>query len=199
VLQKDHLIPEMMVVSVEVDGMKDLTPTYSPDYGPTSGGAPQFVQFLKEELIPFVDGNFRTRPCRMIWSHSIGGVLCVYALLEAPDVFQVCLTSSPFFLYDREKRFFINKTASFLKGRTNEKNYLYVTVGNEPGLKPQIDEFISILKKNRPAGLIWEYTQMASETHRTIMDVSLAAGLKAFYTAGERISPACGRIKDKTI
>jgi predicted alpha/beta superfamily hydrolase len=176
-----RLAPEIIVVSLPVDGMRDLTPTKAAAYGPTSGGADVFLRFLREELLPFIDREFRTEPRRLVWSHSIGGTLIIYALLAAPDLFQVHLTSSPFFIYDGKNRFLLRNASRLLKRRRDEKTYLYVAVGNEPNLKPAIDEFVRILGDDKPPGLVWDYVQMDKEDHSSIQVRSLTEGLRAFY------------------
>jgi predicted alpha/beta superfamily hydrolase len=175
------LAPELIVVSLPVDGRRDLTPTRAAAYGPTSGGADTFLRFLREELLPYVDREFRTEPRRLAWSHSIGGTLIIYALLAAPDLFQVHLTSSPFFIYDGNDRFLLRNAARFLKKRKSEKSYLYMAVGNEPDLKPAIDEFVRILGDTNAPGLVWDYIQMDKEDHSSIQVRSLTEGLRAYF------------------
>jgi predicted alpha/beta superfamily hydrolase len=175
------LAPELIVVSLPVDGRRDLTPTRAAAYGAMSGGADVFLRFLREELLPYVDREFRTDARRLVWSHSIGGTLIVYALLAAPDLFQVHLTSSPFFIYDGNERFLLRNAARLLKRRKNETNYLYMAVGNEPDLKPAIDEFVRILGDTNPPGLVWDYIQMDKEDHSSIQVRSLTEGLRAYF------------------
>jgi enterochelin esterase-like enzyme len=60
----------------------------------TPGGRPAFsdgyVAFLTDELKPFVDATFRTRPGRddtVVMGSSMGGLISLYALALRPDVF----------------------------------------------------------------------------------------------------------------
>ena len=49
-----------------------------------------YLRFLVEELKPFVDTGFRTRPGRddtFVMGSSMGGLLSLYAIAEYPDVF----------------------------------------------------------------------------------------------------------------
>jgi len=180
-LSSIRMIPKMMAVAVAVgDGQRDLTPTKSPDYGPTSGGAADFLKYINEEVIPFVDQNYRTTPQRLFWSHSIGGLFGIYALLEEPEVFQSVLVSSPWMTYDRDQKYILMNTGAFLEKRNKQSNFLYICVGNEPNLMPQIEEFLQILEKNKPEGLLWKYVKMPEENHTSIIARSLIAGLKAF-------------------
>jgi predicted alpha/beta superfamily hydrolase len=182
-LYDSQAVPPMIVIALEADGMRDLTPTQAPAYGPKSGGAPDFVKFLKEKTVPYVEKAFRTKPPRIFWSHSIGGTLGIYALLSAPELFNACLVSSPFFLYDGEARFLLQNASSFLKKRTTEKNYLYVTIGDEPALRKDIEAFLDILKSENPPGLKWDFLPMPGETHDSIQFRSLEAGLRALVSA----------------
>ena len=187
-LYTDNKAPQMILISVTVDGMKDLTPTRTPSYGPTSGGAGLFIRFLKEELVPFVEEEFRAAPHRIYWSHSIGGTLGIYAFLSEPGLFYAVLTSSPFFIYDREDRFLLKNAERLLKGRPGIlRNYLYITVGDEPPLKKELDEFDRILREADPPGLERDYTQMRSESHSSIQSKSLKEGLERLFSKRERI------------
>jgi predicted alpha/beta superfamily hydrolase len=180
-LSRMRLIPEMITVAVDLgDSRRDLTPTRSDDYGPTSGGAGNFLKFMKAELIPFIEKNYRTAPQRLFWSHSIGGLFGLYALLKEPDVFQSVLVSSPWMVYDRDQKYILKNTETWLKKRNKQSNYLYICVGNEPNLIPEIEEFLGILEKSKPAGLTWKYTKMPEENHMSILARSLTEGLRAF-------------------
>jgi predicted alpha/beta superfamily hydrolase len=176
-----RLIPPMITVAFDLgDGMRDLTPTKSPDYGPTSGGAANFLGFIKDELIPYIEKNFRAGPERLFWSHSIGGLFGLYALLKEPDVFSSVLVSSPFFVYDREERSLINHTKAFLDGREGQENFLYICVGDEPRLVPEIEAFLHILEGSKPQGLKWKYVKMPGESHMSILARSLTECLRAY-------------------
>jgi enterochelin esterase-like enzyme len=56
--------------------------------GPLQGEA--YVRFLAEELKPFVDAHYRTRPGRedtFVMGSSRGGLISLYALVRRPDVY----------------------------------------------------------------------------------------------------------------
>ncbi len=181
-LSRARMIPPMIVVAVQVDGMRDLTPSKTPDYGPRSGGSDNYIKFLKEELIPYIDKTYRTEPFRIIWGHSIVGTLCIYTLLSAPEVFNAYITSSPYFIYDRYEGFLLKNAAKFLKRRSKEENFLFITVGNESDLVPSIEQFIKILNTMKPVGLKWEYHLEDKEDHTTNQALVLERGLKILYS-----------------
>ncbi len=176
-----RLIPPMITVAFDLgDGMRDLTPTKSPDYGPTSGGAAKFLNYVKAELIPSIEKNYRTSPERLFWSHSIGGLFGLYALLKEPDVFSSVLVSSPYFVYDGGERYIIKSTKNFLEKRKGQQNFLYICVGNEPRLMSEIEAFLKILEEAKPQGLTWKSVKMPEESHVSIMARSLTECLRAY-------------------
>ncbi|MDH5706060.1 MAG: alpha/beta hydrolase-fold protein [Candidatus Aminicenantes bacterium] len=180
-LSRMRMIPKMITVAFDLgDGRGDLTPTKSADYGPTSGGADNFLKFIKDELIPFIEKNYRTAPQRLFWSHSIGGLFGVFVLLKEPGVFHSVLVSSPWMVYDRDQRYILKNTESFLRKRSKQTNFLYICVGDEQNLIPEIEEFLRILEKNKLEGLTWKYVKMPDENHMSILARSLTESLRAF-------------------
>ena len=69
-----------------------------PDFG-VAGRADEYVEFLTEELKPFIDKNYRTRaeePAGTgIGGSSLGGLISLYACMAAPEVFGKCAALSP--------------------------------------------------------------------------------------------------------
>lgn len=181
-LSRIRIIPELIVAAVDLgDGMRDLTPTKSPDYGPTSGGAANYLKFLKDELIPYIEDNYRTQSERLYWSHSIGGLFGLYAFMSEPDLFESCLVSSPFFVYDGDEKYLIKNTESFLENRNGMEGFIYICVGDESRLVTQIEEFLRILENRNVKGLKWLYDKMPGETHMSILARSLTEGLRAKF------------------
>ncbi|MFN8583426.1 MAG: alpha/beta hydrolase-fold protein, partial [Gemmatimonadaceae bacterium] len=83
------VVPEMIVVAIpNTHRMRDLTPTRA-DHGPdgkkvpdfaVSGGGPEFLRFLKTELVSRIDSAYRTAPYRVFIGHSLGGLMAISAL-----------------------------------------------------------------------------------------------------------------------
>jgi enterochelin esterase-like enzyme len=66
-------IPRMIVIAIaNVDRRRDFTATVSPDTR-LGGGAEPLLDFIEQELVPYVEQGFRTQPYRIIIGHSLGG------------------------------------------------------------------------------------------------------------------------------
>jgi hypothetical protein len=83
-------------------------------------------------------------------------------------------------VYDGDKKYILKNTESFSKKRNKQVNFLYICVGDEPNLIPEIEEFLRLLEKNKPEGLKWKYVKMPGENHMSILARSLTEGLRAF-------------------
>jgi predicted alpha/beta superfamily hydrolase len=58
--------------------------------------AADFVKFFQNELIPFVEENYRTsKKDRTLFGHSLGGHFTLYMLLNAPATFENYIASAP--------------------------------------------------------------------------------------------------------
>ncbi len=96
--------PSILVGIANVDRRRDLTfPTTvakDKEEFPTTGGSSNFRRFLAEELLPYVDAQYRTRPERMLIGQSLGGLFATEVLLEQPALFQQYLIVSPSLWWD---------------------------------------------------------------------------------------------------
>lgn len=58
--------------------------------------ADDFVKFFQEELIPFVENNYRTsKKDRTLLGHSLGGHFTLYMMLSAPETFENYIACAP--------------------------------------------------------------------------------------------------------
>lgn len=90
-------IPEMIVVGLtNVDRERDFTPDKVITRRQNrTGGGDAFLRFLEEELIPELDRNYRTLPYRMLFGHSLGGLLTTHAYMKAETLFNAFIAVDP--------------------------------------------------------------------------------------------------------
>jgi len=88
-------IPEMILIGIaNRDRSRDMLPLLTELYS-SGGGADNFLAFLRDELIPYVDKNFRTTSFRILYGLSDSGLFTIYALLDSPGTFSAYIASSP--------------------------------------------------------------------------------------------------------
>lgn len=90
-----EVMPKTIVVGiVNTQRDRDLTPAFNGDaYAPS--GADDFLRFIKEEVIPFADSHYRTRPYRILVGHSHAGFFTLYALMREKNLFDAYISLSP--------------------------------------------------------------------------------------------------------
>ena len=59
------------------------------------GGAPAFLDFIENELIPYVEANYPVTQFRTLIGHSYGGLFTLFALAERPALFNYYLAIDP--------------------------------------------------------------------------------------------------------
>lgn len=112
-MQFGNTLPQMLLVGIgyRTDSLstcirlrsRDLTPTQilNPTMaGLPTGGAPLFMRFIREELIPFIGKNYRVTPEATYAGVSYGGLFGLYVLFHEPETFQNYIIGSPSIWFD---------------------------------------------------------------------------------------------------
>ena len=120
-----------ILVGVENGGEKrieEYTPWQNQKYGGGKGDI--YINFLVNELKPFIDANYRTKPQAKntaIIGSSLGGLISFYGGLKHPSTFgRIGALSTSFWFSD--------KVVDFAKENAKQKNTkLYLLVGGQEG------------------------------------------------------------------
>ena len=120
---------------------------------PDSGGAVNYLRFFEEELIPFVEKNYRTKNFRILAGPQAGAVFSLYALITKPGLFNAFLTENPF-MNPENAAFLFPAAESFFKKTRSLKNFLYIKC--EKNERPQdleyVENFAQLLESHTPDG-----------------------------------------------
>jgi uncharacterized protein len=103
-LSDSYGVANVLVVSIGYgrDRSMDYTPTKTSE---TTGGAPEFMKFIREQLVPRMEQDFRadtTRSHRVILGHSFGGLFGAYAFAADNTLFGNYILLSPSLWFDNE-------------------------------------------------------------------------------------------------
>ena len=116
-LQLEAHLPPMLVVGIGyrrgplLDTLdlrtRDLTPTVDPAHSrrlptqPRTGGAPAFLSFIRDELMPWVGARVSFDPnTTTFFGHSFGGLFGCWTVLSAPTTFTRYICASPSLWWD---------------------------------------------------------------------------------------------------
>ena len=101
-----HLRMRDFVLGREASGeefMQEHFPIAAPI--PSGNGLP-FMQFIRQELIPSIEADYRADPAgRTLLGHSLGANFALYTLFREPRLFQRCVAASFDPLLDHEQNF----------------------------------------------------------------------------------------------
>lgn len=157
----DGFIPELIVVGVTWSGVnpnpdslrvRDYTPT-NDGRQKQSGGADKFLSFMKDELFPFIEKNYRADSNhRTLMGCSLGGLITLYTLFTHTDMFAGYVAASPAIgwgnqvIYQYEKSFYDKelKQKNWNGLELNEQT-LYMTVGGVERSSPEFQKLANLL------------------------------------------------------
>jgi predicted alpha/beta superfamily hydrolase len=176
----DLNIPAFLIVAIpNVDRLRDMSHTRIPDIWPTSGGAESFLAFLTDELVPWIDGNFRTTGYRVITGNSAAGNFATFALLKAPETFHAAIARSPTIGTDFEM--FRALVVSAAAADVRDEHFLYLPYGSHdyPVVSIYVEQLVRLLEKERPAWLRFERTVVEDRGHFQLSSIN--AGMSSLF------------------
>lgn len=155
----DGFVPSVIIVGLAWGGTnpnydslraKDLTPTYNSQI-PQSGNGPNFLQFIKKELIPFVESKYRiNKNNRTLMGSSFGGLFTLYALFNETNLFNIYILTSPALSWDNGAIYKDEK--KYAEKNSSLPVKLFMTIGGyEDTLTLQ--KFTAEIKKRNYKGL----------------------------------------------
>ncbi len=192
-LGETERIPKMLLVGiVNTNRSRDLTPPTQSEsdlrWTPVTGGADAFLRFVADELVPYIDRTYRTRPLRLIAGHSVGGLFAIHALITRPALFQGVIAASPSLVWNHQAT--ATEAAAFFSSRSEFKADLYITSADEGGgMRSAIDRLSAALEEKPPIGFRWAYRPMPSQTHPSTTHLSYYQGLDWIFDGWHLADP----------
>ncbi|MES2606125.1 MAG: alpha/beta hydrolase-fold protein [Pseudomonadota bacterium] len=157
-------MPALIIVGVEsTDRTLDMTPLALPGVQ-NSGGGDRFLDFLVDELKPYIAQRYRTNDYSMLAGHSFGGLLVTYSLIARPDAYQARFAFSPSlrFLGPELTEQFKSAVAN-----THTNTWLYMNVGAEQQRVLDAFNATRTALAAAPEPLHWKADELPDETHFT--------------------------------
>ena len=175
----------------EKDG-RGYTPSYAAsrtrDYTPTNiaswpggGGSAAFVAFLRDELVPFVEGRYRADSTRRgLGGHSLGGLFATYVLLQHPGIFSRYWVGSPSLWWDAPLAF--TWVAAAKKMSTAPHGRVYLTVGGDESavMVPPLRRMAAELKRAFPALRVGSQV-FPDESHGSVVGPAISRAMRYLY------------------
>lgn len=172
---------------------RDLTPTRNPAFTAyETGGAREYLTYFRDEIIPFIETEYRADPSHRILSgQSFGGLFGTYALLNEPGLFHDYLLTSPSLWFHNELLFRMEvefaETHTTLPARvffaTGETETPAIN-GKQNDMVGQQTRFAEQLRSRNYEGLVVRDEIVPGGTHLTTFPIGLTRGL-IWFLPGE--------------
>lgn len=152
----------------------------------TSGGAAQFLAFIRDELMPYIDARYPTDPKeRGYWGDSLGGLFGCYVLFNRPETFNRYVIGSPSIWWGGDD--ILKAAEAYGKTHGDLPADVFIGVGGLEELIPTAKMVTNVLRlermlraKNYPS-LHLTTRVFPDETHTTVAPMNLIRGLVAVY------------------
>ena len=174
---------------------RDYTPT--PEDGanaaptPTHGKASAYIDYLHDQVLPFMAQRYRTDERRRLFlGHSYGGLLGTQILLTAPQMFSGYILGSPSYWYGQHAMRNQEETFAAAHKDLPAQVYLYVGEYEQTGYGQNYDmvddaqAMVRSLRSRRYPALQVKLDVLNDEDHLSVAPRGLTHGLK--YLLGTR-------------
>lgn len=181
----ENFLPQAIIVGIPntyIEGVNQRDRDFLPvqmGQGTISGRADQFLEFFRQELIPYISKKYSAGDNRTLLGHSFGGVFTMYALLTQPALFENYIATDPPFHQNND---FMNRLAT-------EKLHTLAGTGKAlwiSGIESSAQimgnlRMDSVLQAHAPSGLHWKLVNFPNETHNSVRLKGVYDGLKFAY------------------
>lgn len=148
-----------------------------------SAGAKEFGEYLQEEVVSFIDANYRTSEKRLLFGWAYGGGFGIETLMSKPTLFDGYVLSSPYPVSSKMKRF-----KEFIKSNKELNTFVYfVSDTKEFGVKEGTGELNAYLKENK-TNLRWTFKELSGENHLSTVYPALYHGIQEYFENYTQIS-----------
>ncbi len=175
--------PVIIVGLVSKNRMLDFTPTQDKSNPENkSGGGEKLLQFIKQELLPYIESKYRTHPFRILAGHSLGGLFTGYVLLQHPHLFDAHIVISPSFWWNKEEM--VAKAKTFFQQQTHLNKTVYFGIGTLDGygMRQELKRYVETIKQNHPKGFRFRHQEFEGEGHMSAPLLVTYQGLKFIFS-----------------
>ncbi len=202
-------IPKILVVDIgyKIKGLedwgawrnRDLLPTNDPqkdkewenflirlsgrnDIVSKSGGAQKFFDFIHDELIPYIESNYRVKQNdRTLIGYSHGGLFTLFSLFYSPETFQRYYAGSPSIYWDNKVLFKYEK--EYADTHKDLPVILFMSFGSleYKSFIADMYEMASRLESRNYPNLKLEIHVFEGETHTSCYPGGLSRALRIIY------------------
>jgi predicted alpha/beta superfamily hydrolase len=168
-------MPEMIVVAISSANRNKI-------FSIVDGGADKTLNFIKDELIPYVDSIYRTEKFRILFGHSIAGPFCFYALSKYNYLFDAFIILSPT-MHNKICQPATKTLEDCFNSHKELNKVVYVGVAEGDNAKHQesFKMVKSLFTAKAPKAIEYKFETLSGEDHFTEATLGIYEGLNLIY------------------
>lgn len=179
-----ELLPKSIVVGIANNGKSryhDFTHATKGDsdlvWIPTGGGSDAFINYIAEEVLPYVDKTFKTNGTRTIIGQSLGGLLANEILFKRPELFDNYVLVSPSLWWDNGS--LASQAEGWAKANSKARKRVFMAMAHDDDwMKQQGEAEVAAFKAHSQAPFQWHYEYFDKESHATILHRAVYAAFE---------------------
>jgi predicted alpha/beta superfamily hydrolase len=150
--------------------------------------APDFLRFLKNELIPFIETTYPADPAnRLLAGYSWGGQFGIYSLFHEPDLFSKYLIGSG--IWEHMLPDYLAYEEELARQRKSLPVRAFFSVGSlEDDQVPYFPRFIDALKRRNYDDFCMHTLVIEGADHGSGQAIAFIQGLRALYASNETLA-----------
>ncbi len=162
--------PDFIVVGINTDNTKRYESFFQ--------NAPKLIKHFKQELIPYIDKNYKTSNERILFGWEIAGGTAMQIFANHTSLFSAYIVASPapfnYKISDIEKAL----TSGSVKNR-----FVYFTMSSaETWAIDETNSLAKLLKEKAPKELDWHYDVLENEDHYSTPTQTIYQGLRTYFS-----------------
>lgn len=177
-MAKEHI---SVSVAYTPEGGNNRSRDFSPDQR-----AADFVRFFRDELIPFVEENYRTtgKTDRTLWGHSAGGRFTFFTLFTATELFDNYVLSAPSVTQE-----IVDAENAYAANNDDLPVRVYIASGEDDNLTIYTRMMEARLRAAKYPGLMLDSLYTPRGNHGTIQPVAYIEGLRFVLDPAVDLAP----------
>src|SRR5690606_10086717 len=181
----DGFVPEFILVGVtwangDVLRNRDYVPNFTASHAEKVGGADAFLDFMKIELFPFIEKNYRVEPQnRTLMGCSLGGLFTLYTLFTHSDMFAGYITASPALNWNNGGLYTLEE--EFSKKELSTPKQVYLTMGDIENGTPIFKEFVNKMKASAYKNVRFQSKVLENTGHSGTKSETYSRGLQYVF------------------
>ncbi|MDR2274593.1 MAG: alpha/beta hydrolase [Sphingobacterium sp.] len=147
---------------------------------PTYGGSQKYMDFLKDELLPYIDENYKVNTTRTVIGESLAGLFSTELLLKQPDLFDNYIIISPSLWWGQQE--LLMSTEKLLNANLRKKVRVYLGVPNKDEdvrMYQAAEALYKIISNKKKIDVIFDY--MPDELHSTVIHQAVYNAFRKLY------------------